>query len=211
MRPTSRRLEGGHRHGHREVGLAGAGRPQAKGDGVSADGVHVALLAGRLGADGAAAEGEQDVVARERDARGAVADLVHDDVHLARRGGPPPASTRRMRREKTEVSWSTTSAGPDTLTVLPPDRDQGVEGGLDAPEQGVGRAHQHGGIDRVGDGEAYLRWLHVPPGTAATQMIAHRRRGLRPVLAAFVRFWATCLMPLSPSRAPASKMLPTTS
>ena len=33
--------------------------------------------------------------------------------------GLSPISTSRMRREKTEVTWSTTSAGPDTLTMLP--------------------------------------------------------------------------------------------
>ena len=33
--------------------------------------------------------------------------------------GLSPISTRRMRREKTEVTWSTTSAGPETLTTLP--------------------------------------------------------------------------------------------
>ena len=33
-----------HRHGHRQVGLAGAGGADAEGDGVLADGLHVPLL-----------------------------------------------------------------------------------------------------------------------------------------------------------------------
>ena len=47
-----------HRLGHRQVGLAGAGRADAEDDGVLVDRVDVALLAQRLGADGAPAPGE---------------------------------------------------------------------------------------------------------------------------------------------------------
>ena len=43
-----------HRHGHRQPALAGAGRADAEGDDVVADGVDVALLAARLRPDGAA-------------------------------------------------------------------------------------------------------------------------------------------------------------
>ena len=48
-------LEGIHGHGHGQPRLAGAGRAQPEGDDVVPDGVHVALLAGRLGAHGPAA------------------------------------------------------------------------------------------------------------------------------------------------------------
>src|SRR5690606_12451387 len=51
-------LQGVHRLGHREVGLAGAGRADAEGDRVGLDRVDVRLLAQRLGPDGAAARGE---------------------------------------------------------------------------------------------------------------------------------------------------------
>ena len=61
-------LERGHGHGHGKVGLAGAGRPDAEGDGVLADGVHVALLPGGLRPDGTPAVREQDVLAQARSA-----------------------------------------------------------------------------------------------------------------------------------------------
>ena len=48
MRPTSLRSSGSHGHSHGKIGLAGARRPDAEGDGVLADGVDVAFLARRL-------------------------------------------------------------------------------------------------------------------------------------------------------------------
>ena len=51
-------LERLDRHGHRQIGFAGARRPHAEGDGVFADGRQILLLAQRFGMDGAALRGD---------------------------------------------------------------------------------------------------------------------------------------------------------
>ncbi len=93
-----------HRHRHRQPALAGAGRTDAEGDHVGADGVDVALLAGRLRPHGAALGAAQHLVGqhlaralgrahhvdRARHVRGVerLAPLQHD-APAPRTAGPP--------------------------------------------------------------------------------------------------------------------------
>ena len=55
--PVLKRLDG---HGHGQVGLAGARRADAQGDGVLLDSVHIPLLAQGLGLDGLALGGDAE-------------------------------------------------------------------------------------------------------------------------------------------------------
>ena len=48
-------LERGDGERHGQIGLTGTGRTQAKGDGMRADSIHIALLPERLGTNGATA------------------------------------------------------------------------------------------------------------------------------------------------------------
>ena len=52
-------VQGGDRHGHGQVGLSRTGGPQAKGQRMRANGLHIALLTDGLGAHGAAAIAKQ--------------------------------------------------------------------------------------------------------------------------------------------------------
>ena len=54
----------GERHG--QIGLTGTGGTKAKRNGMRADGIHIALLTERLGADDAAAIRQQYVIAQRR-------------------------------------------------------------------------------------------------------------------------------------------------
>ena len=59
-------LERGNGERHSQIGLTGTGRTQAKRDGMRADGIHIALLPERLGANDAAAIRKQHVIAKRR-------------------------------------------------------------------------------------------------------------------------------------------------
>ena len=59
-------LERGNGERHGQIGLTGTGRTQAKGDGMRANGIHVALLPERLGTNDAAAIRKQHVIAKRR-------------------------------------------------------------------------------------------------------------------------------------------------
>ena len=112
-------LERGHGHGHGEVGLAGAGRPDAERDGVRADGVHVALLAGGLRTDGTSAIREQDVFAQGGAAR--TRRWSEDRWRGARSPsvGSPRASATLMRSENRAVSDCTSVGSPSRTMVSP--------------------------------------------------------------------------------------------
>ena len=86
MRLTCFSIRDADRQGHRQVGLAGAGRPDAEDDVVGADGVDVALLRQPLGGDGPRAAADQD---------GVVKDLAQVDA--ARRRAARPPRGRRPR------------------------------------------------------------------------------------------------------------------
>ena len=155
-------LEGRHRHGHGQVGLARASGADAEGDGAPADGVDVALLAGRLGPQGPSAVGEQDVVGEEVGPLGAVADLVHQEVDVGRLGALPRLDEPDEAREDLRHEVDLLGRARDQHLVST-HGDKRLEGGLHAPEVGVGGPHEARGVYGVGNAESDARGLHVPP------------------------------------------------
>ena len=120
--------EVGHRHGHGQVGLAGAGRADAEDDVVVPDGLHVATLTHVLGRDDAVAGGDVDGVAEHlarrlplRHQLGGLVDVLQVERVAARRRGrrvraPParraPAPPRRRRRRRSVAPGAELDAGP---------------------------------------------------------------------------------------------------
>ena len=148
-----------HGLGHREVGLAGAGGPDAEDDGVLVDRVDVALLVQRLGPDRAAAVG-QDVegehVGRALGRLGA----QHRD-HALDGLGVTPWPVRMIVTSSSSIrSARATSAGsPRKRDLVAADVEVGVEGLLHQREVLVTGAEQGDHVDAVGhdDGVQGLR------------------------------------------------------
>ena len=148
-----------HGLGHREVGLAGAGRADAEGDRALVDGLDVALLVDRLGPDRATAVG-QDVEAQHVGRALLRLGAQHLDDPLDRLAGDALAGADQ-RHDLVEEALGDGDLGrlAGERDPVAADVDAGVEGPLDQPEVLVSRAQDRHHVDAVGDDHGVGRSL----------------------------------------------------
>ena len=164
-----------HGLGHREVGLAGAGRADAEGDRVLVDRVDVALLVERLGPDRATAVG-QDVEAQHVGralgaSRRAASAMIRSTVSPV-----TPWPVRMMRHDLVEEAL-----GEGDLGRLAGERDP-VAADVDARRRR--RARSAGGARRRGPGGCTMSML------LGTTTVWRVRSSVMGPEAAFGRGWA---------------------
>ena len=145
-----------HGLGHRQVGLAGAGRADAERDRVLVDRVDVALLVQRLGTDRAAAVG-QDVEAQHVGRTLGRLGAQHRQHSLDRLGVTPwpvrmIATSSSSRRSASAISAGWALQGDP----VPAHMDVGVEGLLDQREVLVAGPEQADHVDAVGHHDGVL-------------------------------------------------------
>ena len=150
----------GERHG--QIGLTGAGRTQAKRDGMRADGIHIALLTERLGADDAAAIRQQHVVAQRRGIMLAVA----QDGQTARDivGRKCAAGSRLAKgmfektRHQLDLVWIAAQGN-----AIAAGNHVGAHQILECTEDAVAGTQNARGVNPLGNGKSNLRGFHEPP------------------------------------------------
>ena len=153
-------LEGLHGHGHRQPALAGAGRAEPERDHVRADGVDVALLAGRLRPHRAAPRRAQDLVGQHLARALGGAHHVDDATHV---GAVDRLALLEQEHELLEQAADRLGVGAGDRDLVAAHVDGGVgEGVLDDAEQLVAVAEQArhqvvAGHDDVDRGVAHRR------------------------------------------------------
>ena len=149
-------LERGHGHGHGEVGLAGAGRADAERDGVHADGVDVALLAGGLRTDGTSAIREQDVFAQGGRRELGAGQKIDGAAHVVRRGLLPRLGDLDEVGEQggERLHFGGVAFEDDGVAAHGDARGERV---LDKVEQLVGLAHDERHVHALGRRQSDLR------------------------------------------------------
>ncbi len=153
-------LERGNGERHGQIGLTGTGGTKAKRDGMRADGIHVALLAERLGANGTTAirstSSRSDVAscspsrktARQRETSSA------DSVR------PAAASRKYGRKNAPRVDLVRVTAHGDAVAT---DDHMGTNQTLECTKDTVAGAQNARGVNTLGNGKSNLRGFHEPP------------------------------------------------
>ena len=157
-------LEGGHRHRHGKVGLSRARRPHAKGDGVRANGLHVAALADRLWPHLPPVMAENHAARALAAAPRPMRHLADEDVDLVGGGNLSPLDSLDELREDRGRLLDLLRRANDEDLVAADDDHRVLEGALDAAQVTVSRTHEGRGVNGVGNRKANSSGFHAPPG-----------------------------------------------
>ena len=155
-------LERGNGERHGQIGLTGAGRTQAKRDGMRADGIHIALLAQRLGANGTAAIRKQHVIAKRRSLVLTVAQDGQAARDIVGRQCAPGGRLAKSMLEKArhELNLIRVTAHGDAVTT---GNHVGANQALERAQNAVTSAQHTRGVNSLGNGKSNLRGFHEPP------------------------------------------------
>lgn len=155
-------LERGNGERHGQIGLTGTGRTQAKRDGMRADGIHVALLAKRFGANDTAAIRKQHIIAK----RCSLVLTVAQDGQAARDiVGRQCASGGRLAKsmlEKARHELDLVRVAAHGDTVATGDHVSANQA-LELTKDAVAGAQNARGVNTLGNGKSNLRGFHEPP------------------------------------------------
>ena len=155
-------LERGDGERHGQIGLTGTGRTQAKRDGMRADGIHIAFLTERLGANDATAIRKQHVIAKRR----RLVFTVAQDGQAARDiVGRQRASGRRLAKSmlekaRHELDLVRVTAHGDTVAT---GDHVSANQALELTKDAVAGAQNARGVNTLGNGKSNLRGFHEPP------------------------------------------------
>ena len=155
-------LERGNGERHGQIGLTSTGRTQAKRDGMRADGIHVALLAERLGANGATAIRKQHIIAKRR----SLVLTVAQDGQAARDiVGRQCASGSRLaksmlKKASHELDLVRVTAHGDAVAT---GDHVGANQALQRTKDAVAGTQNARGVNSPRNGKSNLRGFHEPP------------------------------------------------
>ena len=155
-------LERGNGERHGQIGLTGTGRTQAKGDGMQANGIHIALLPERLGTNDTAAIRKQHVIAKRRSLVLTVAQNGQTARDIVGRKRAPGSSLTKGMFEKTHHEFDLVRVAAHGDAIATGDHvsaNQALEHAKDA----VAGAQNARGINSLGNGKSNLRGFHEPP------------------------------------------------
>ena len=155
-------LERGNGERHGQIGLTGAGRTQAKRDGMRADGIHIALLAERLGANDAAAIRKQHVIAKRRSLVLTVAQDGQAARDIVGRQRAPGGRLAKSMFEKTRHEFDLIRVTAHGDAIATGDH-MGANQALERTKDAVAGAQNARGINSLGNGKSNLRGFHEPP------------------------------------------------
>ena len=141
--PTNRAVDQAvHGCSHGQIGLAGPGRPDAKGEGVLPDGLHVLLLAMGLGADHPASAYRNPVTEDPRRAGNVLAHHLDDFVDPAASSWWPSWTRIRSSLEHGSGLSIRPRVAPEGHFVTTRDKAHLREVGLDLTEMAIGLSQE---------------------------------------------------------------------
>ena len=155
-------LERGDGECHSQIGFTGTGGTEAKRDGMRANGIHVALLAERLGADDATAIRQQHVIAQRRGIMLAVAQNGQTTRDVFGRKRAPGSSLTKGMLEKTrdQLNLVRIAAHGNAVTA---GNHMGAHQVLECTKGAIAGAQNARGVDTLGNDKSNLRGFHEPP------------------------------------------------
>ena len=155
-------LERGNGERHGQIGLTGTGRTQAKGDGMRANGIHIALLPKRLGTNDAAAIRKQHVIAKRRSLVLTVAQDGQAARDIVGRQRAPGGRLAKSMFEKTRHEFDLIRVTAHGDAIATGDH-MGAHQVLECTKDAVAGAQNARGVDTLGNGKSNLRGFHEPP------------------------------------------------
>ena len=155
-------LERGNGERHGQIGLTGTGWTQAKGDGMRANGIHVALLPERLGTNDAAAIRKQHVIAKRRSLVLTVAQDGQAARDIVGRQRAPGGRLAKSMFEKTRHEFDLIRVTAHGDAIATGDH-MGANQALERTKDAVAGAQNARGINSLGNGKSNLRGFHEPP------------------------------------------------
>ncbi len=174
--------QGRHRHGHGEVGLAGAGRPDAEDDVVVAHRLDVGLLGEALGADHPAVGGDEHGVEEDVLEPGPPvgAQDAHRVVHVRPVEGVPLLDEGVQLGQDLPGQFHRHRVASQLDRVAPAGQAHVVEEGGQFPQVHLPLPDQHGHVPGIVELQALHRFrvAHPSPGlpTACTSTVRFRLR-----------------------------------
>ena len=155
-------LERGNGERHGQIGLTGTGRTQAKGDGMRANGIHIALLPKRLGTNDATAIRKQHVIAKRCGLMLAVAQDGQATRDIVGRQGTTGRRLAKSMFEKAshELDLVRVAAHGDPIAT---GDHVSANQALERTKDAVAGAQNTRGINSLGNGKSNLRGFHGPP------------------------------------------------
>ena len=155
-------LERGNGERHGQIGLTGTGGTKAKRDGMRADGIHVALLAERLGANGTTAIRKQHIIAKRRSLVLTVAQYGQAARDIVGRQCASGGRFAKSMLEKTrhELDLVRVTAHGDTVAT---GDHMGANQALERTKDAVTGTQNARRVNTLGNGKSNLRGFHEPP------------------------------------------------
>ena len=155
-------LERGNGERHGQIGLTGTGRTQAKGDGMRANGIHIALLPERLGANDATAIRKQHVIAKRRSLVLTIAQDGQAARDIVGRQGTTGRRLAKSMFEKASHEFDLVRVTAHGDAIATGDH-MGANQALECTKDAVAGAQNARGINSLGNSKSNLRGFHGPP------------------------------------------------